>query len=381
MLPPRPGTRDSSERIGVRSRGTCGSCLVTVALQVLVLTLSSQMAPSQAWANGSDRETPSARHQQAPLRRVPQCIGYRELAILDDSFSLRFERTSPWSPAGSTLLLYGESGLYKVDVTPSGVEDAVLLYESNSIQAFSWSPDGAAIALLAGQAGSRGLRDLIIVVRDGGPVQVLVEREPIWPIEWAADGILYFWDAGSLTPRSASTAHKSEKGTPIAEGSKNRFLPRVDPVKHTTTLGIFDQKNPMKVGVAASLDSLARLGPLLLKDSNSLGRSIVQAASRTFLVDNEGRVIREINVPSDNGQFAASSFCRDDRQILGFFEENDGHTVVSALLVHVDLDTNTYCIVANAGPGWNARVSRNGMYLAYSDPFTGRVHIGVLEAR
>ena len=346
------------------------------SIRPLIFLLATTMQASTAIADGP---VPIPDATPNVVAAAPEsCPTYRPILTLAPEFSLRLERTNPWSPTEATLLVYGPDGLYVVDMDDTSRPPRQLVSASR-VNAFSWAPDGRHVAILTGGLGRKAERKLLVASTAGDSVSVVAARESIWPIEWTRQGRLLYWTPGASSPMRVPLPSSMSKRPAGEVPGQHDLIPIIDPVTHVSTLALAEPSNSTNASTDRILDSLTANRTVLLKDAHPIGWTVMQSGRTLIVLDPKGALFKVLAVPDDHGWFLASSFVAGGNAIVGSFEESDGHAIIASSLGYVNLTEDSYCRLTTAGAGSNCKAARTGPYIAFTNHSTAAVEIGVLE--
>lgn len=319
--------------------------------------------------------------QTDPSTRVPQIQVERIRSLL--GFSTIWFHGS-WSTRGTLLALNGPGGLYVWDASrprtnPRKVMEGYWGYAS-------WSPDGRWLACLSG--GPWPPKTVVAVAADGSEKRLLYDGngDP-WPMLWASDGSIYYWDRESIDPERARriappTAWLARKPGPFRP--RAHFL--IDDPKTThrgLSLKRFTIAPSPTVTYLPSLDSLAASEHILLKDEFPDGRHfLIQGPGHPthfgelFVIDSEGRIIRSLG-----WDVMWSTVSSDGKFVVGWKEQARGEGYIM----------NSPMFIGDSRGRWSRRIpgiqtvtspqlSRDGYFLTYVDEKAG-LRVASLQIR
>lgn len=165
-----------------------------------------------------------------------------------------------------------------------------------------------------------------------------------------------------------------------------QYKGRVLPI-NTLSLVRFVPGNPSRLEPIGGLRSLFPHGHIVLLDESPRARRYLiwgqrRGGSTKVVVDAEGRkVIPPSRLPSatwdelesigPDGQFGVGAHVQS--------EDDESGNVIAAKLYAVDFQRDEELEIVGASRGMNPRVSRDGRFLAYVDPFMDRICVGRLE--
>lgn len=97
------------------------------------------------------------------------------------------------------------------------------------------------------------------------------------------------------------------------------------------------------------------------------------------VLDASGRVLAQIGENTGPDRFIGTAISSDGRFVIGYWEVDDGDRVLDARLVLADAQGRWSSAIDPAVRGVLPQSAPRGKRVAYTDPVTGRVHVGELE--